>query len=162
MERSCGAGRPGEVEHMHLSPLANDEIALRLREDRPGDPVREWVRSLHYDIYRRGEPVRVGHLDLRLGYTLNLVRYGGHIGYGIDAAWRGGHYAGQACRLIVPVAVAHGMDVVWITCNPDNWASRKTCLWVGAQLVEEVELPPENDMYARGDRRKCRYRWVLY
>lgn len=147
---------------MHLSPLANDEIELILREDRPADLAREWVRSLLYDIRHRAEGARVGRLDLRLGYTLSLVRYGGHLGYGIEPAWRGRRYAQQACRLVEPVAVAHGMDVLWITCNPDNWASRKTCLGLGAHLVEEVELPPENDMYARGDRRKCRYRWVLY
>jgi predicted acetyltransferase len=155
-------GRVGEVVGMHLSPLANDEIELILREDRPGDPGREWVRSLLYDIRHRAEGARVGRLDLRLGYTLSLVRYGGHLGYGIEPAWRGRRYAQQACRLVAPVAVAHGMDVLWITCNPDNAASRQTCLGLGAHLVEEVELPPDSDMYARGERRKCRYRWVLY
>ena len=41
------------------------------------------------------------------------------------------------------------MDVLWITCNPDNWPSRKTSEWIGATLVEIVDLPPENDQYKR-------------
>jgi hypothetical protein len=49
----------------------------------------------------------------------------------------------------------------FITCNPDNWPSRKTCEWIGATLVEIVDLPPENDQYKEGERQKCRYRWIL-
>jgi tagatose 1,6-diphosphate aldolase len=54
------------------------------------------------------------------------------------------------------------MDVVWITCNPDNWASRRTCERLGCQLVDIVELPEHIDMYQDGERQKCRYRWIIY
>ena len=47
------------------------------------------------------------------------------------------------------------------TTTPDNLASRRTCEILGAELVETVELPPGNDMYERGERQKCRYRWVI-
>jgi predicted acetyltransferase len=50
------------------------------------------------------------------------------------------------------------LQTVWITCNPDNWASRRTCELAGAELVEIVDLPEDNDMYRKGKRRKCRYR----
>jgi predicted acetyltransferase len=47
---------------------------------------------------------------------------------------------------------------VWITCDPDNIASRKTCELAGARLVEIVDLPEDTDMYREGMRQKCRYR----
>ena len=51
----------------------------------------------------------------------------------------------------------HGLSVVWITCNPDNWPSRRTCERLGGTLVEIVKLPEDNDMYQAGEREKCRW-----
>jgi tagatose 1,6-diphosphate aldolase len=142
--------------------LTDGEIALRLHKDVPANPARGWVRALQFRITPAHSTELLGEIDLRLDYTMHLVRYGGHIGYAVKPQWRGHHYAGKACRLLRPVAIEHGMDVIWITCNPDNWPSRRTCEWLGATLVETVDLPPDNEQYKLGDRRKCRYRWVLY
>ena len=38
------------------------------------------------------------------------------------------------------------MEYVIITCDPDNWPSRKTCEWLGGELLEITELPEDNDM----------------
>ena len=59
---------------------------------------------------------------------------------------------------IVKYAKQHGINPVWITCNPDNWASRRTCELAGARLIEIVDLPEHTDMYQKGERQKCRYR----
>jgi len=37
-------------------------------------------------------------IDIRLGYTLSLVRFGGHFGFNVKSEWRGHHYAGKACK----------------------------------------------------------------
>jgi predicted acetyltransferase len=147
---------------MDLTPLTDGELTLVLTKDVPADPAREWVRALTYDIHHPGSSDPMGIINIRLGYTIALVRYGGNIGYGILPAWQGHHYAGKACRILKPIAIAHGMDVLWITCNPDNWPSRKTCEFIGATLVEIVDLPPENNQYQEGERQKCRYRWMVY
>ena len=55
------------------------------------------------------------------------------------------------------LARAHGMLHVWITCNPDNWASRRTCEKLGCQMIEIVAVPETHPLYQRGDREKCRY-----
>ena len=144
------------------TPLTDGEINLVLEKEVPADPAKEWLRALHYSIHLLNSVEPIGIIDIRLGYTLSVVRYGGHFGYAIKSEWRGHHHAGKACRILSQVAVVNGMDVLWITCNPDNWASRKTCEWIGATLVEIVDLPPENDQYQRGDRQKCRYRWMIY
>lgn len=136
-----------------------DVIICRLA---PAVSAKQWVAAYHFDIVLSGTNIKAGSIDTRLGYTDGLVKYGGHIGYGVDAAHRGRHFAAKACQLIRPVFHAHGMDVVWITCNPDNWPSRKTCEYIGCELVEIVDLPEGSDMYQKGERQKCRYRWLIY
>jgi predicted acetyltransferase len=74
---------------------------------------------------------------------------------------RGHHYAERACRLLLPLARRHGIQPLWITCNPDNFPSRRTCERLGAKLVEIVAVPPRDPLYLRGDHEKCRYRLDL-
>ena len=53
------------------------------------------------------------------------------------------------------------MRRLWITCNPDNFASRCTCERLGCKLVEIVRVPPGHTLYQRGEFEKCRYRLDL-
>ena len=62
---------------------------------------------------------------------------------------------------MLPLARKHGFKTIWITCNPDNFASRRTCELLGAQMIEIVDLPEDNEMYQRGEHQKCRYRLDL-
>lgn len=64
-------------------------------------------------------------------------------------------------RIIKDVAIAHGMKKLIITCNPDNYPSRKTCEKIGLKLKEIVDLPTYNEMYISGERQKCIYEWYL-
>jgi len=106
----------------------------------------------------RGGVTSVGHVHLRIGNTENLRLYQGHVGYGVDSGWRGRHYAERATRLILPLAKAHGINPVWITCDPGNIASRRTCERLGGVFVEMVEVPSTALAYRFGARKKCRYR----
>ena len=142
--------------------LTDEDITLELVTIVPGNPLKGWVPAQHYQIQKASSKEPIGQIDLRLGYTLDLVRYGGHIGYRIEKSFRGHHYAAKACLLLKPIAEQLGMDVLWITCNPDNWASRKTCEYIGAKFIEIVDLPEYSDMYQEGERQKCRYRWIIY
>jgi predicted acetyltransferase len=103
----------------------------------------------------------VGSISLRIGHSVNLDWYLGHIGYHVMPSARGHHYAERASRLLLPVARAHGHQHLWITCNPDNIASRRTCEGLGAVYVDTVLLPRENPLYKQGEREKCRYRLAL-
>jgi predicted acetyltransferase len=102
-----------------------------------------------------------GSIGLRIGDTEDLRMYLGHIGYGVFAPARGHHYAERSCRLLFNLARMHGLRELWITCNPENVASRRTCERLGAQLVGIVPVPPRHVLYQRGDRHKCRYRMDL-
>ncbi len=113
-----------------------------------------WMRLL--PEYRPIVPM-AGTISFRVSDTTQIRRYAGHIGYGVFPPARGHHYAERATRLLIPLAKMHGMDHLWITCNPDNFPSRRTCERLGAELVETVDIPPGNPFYQRGERQKCRY-----
>jgi len=130
---------------MHLTPV---------RDARAGGAPPTWGAG--------DPPVRIaGTVGLRIGTTRDLELYYGHLGYNVFPPARGNRYAERACRLLLPVARAHGMTHVWITCNPDNHASRRTCERLGAELVDVVAIPPGHTLYVRGEREKCRYRLDL-
>jgi predicted acetyltransferase len=109
---------------------------------------------------RAGPPLTViaGSISLRIGQGVNLERYLGHIGYHVLPPARGHRFAERACRLLLPLARAHGQRQVWITCNPENLASRRSIERLGAAYVDTVPVPRDNALYSQGDRQKCRYR----
>ncbi len=141
--------------------FTDGEIGVVVRERRPAKPEIEYVPVYRFDILLSGSPEPIGQIDLRIGNTRHLIMYGGHIGYGINEKYRGNRYAAKACNLIKRVAIDYGLKTLWITCNPDNYPSRRTCEILGCELVEIVDLPENTDMYRNGDRQKCRYRWDL-
>jgi tagatose 1,6-diphosphate aldolase len=116
------------------------------------------VPAHHFTITLTASREPVGLLSLRVGRSEWLERHAGHVGYAVAERHRGNRYAARALRLVAPLAWRSGIVPLWITCNPENLASRRTCEIAGAKLVDIVALPPGNDMYARGDRFKCRYR----
>ena len=100
-------------------------------------------------------------MSLRVGEQEELRLYYGHVGYAVFAPARGRRLAARAVRLILPLARRHGMHELWITTNPDNAASRRTCERLGASYVETVDVPRGSSLFARGERQKCRYLLVL-
>jgi predicted acetyltransferase len=147
------------TSRQELGDLVEGNLRLVVNAYDPADPVRGWVPAYRFFILVDDE--QVGRIDLRLGATDFMVQFGGQVGYGIDPPHRGHRYAARALLLLKSVASIHAFDVLWISCNPENLASRRTCELAGAELVEIVDLPPDCDMYADGDRRKCRYRLSL-
>ena len=144
-------------------PLIEGELSLALIDRLPGDPARDWLPSYHFAMRHTRTGERLGHIDLRIGMTPPLLRYGGNIGYEVLAAHRGQHYAARSCRLLEPLARAHGMAALWITCDVSNIASRRTAELAGFALVDVVPLREQDhpDGYAEGRRLTCRYRLLL-
>lgn len=137
-------------------PLADGELDLVLVQTKPGDPSRDWLPDYAFEMRVGGR--KAGRLNLRIGDVPHIVGYCGHIGYAVEPEFRGHHYAERACRLVLPIAKAHCMPVVWIMCNPDNAASRRTIERLGGELVEIVPVPEGSELYDMGDRESCRYR----
>lgn len=139
--------------------LKNDEIILILEKTVDGNTEKDWVPAYHFAICNK-KGIKLGACDLRIGHNDKLY-YGGNIGYSIDKEHRGHHYAGKACLLLFELARKHNMEYLIITCNPDNYASRKTCEYAGGELVEIAELPENNDMRDKGEFEKCIFRFQL-
>jgi len=148
------------MEFFNTGFLESEEIKLVLERTAEADPVRNWVPAYYFKICDKQGNI-LGHCDLRIGYSDGLY-YGGHIGYAVDEEFRGHHYAAKACKLLFKLAEMHGMDHLYITCNPDNWPSRKTLEYLKGVLLETAELPEENDMRVNdGDTEKCIFRFDL-
>jgi tagatose 1,6-diphosphate aldolase len=141
--------------------LIDGDLQLVLTEKWPADPARNRVPAYKFKMTHTGQNRVIGRIDLRIGDIEHLVMYGGHMGYRVEAEHRGHHYAARSVRLLLPLARQHGLKTLWITCNPDNVASRRTCELAGAEFVEIVDLPEDTDMYQEGERQKCRYRLDL-
>lgn len=140
--------------------LKNDEIYLKLEKTVEGNPVREWLPTYHFAICDKSG-TKMGECDLRIGHN-EKAYYGGNIGYRMEEKYRGHHFAGKACKLLFELAGKHKMEYLIITCNPDNYASRKTCEFAGGILEKVVPLPDENDMRLNGETEKCIYRFNLH
>ncbi|WBW96966.1 GNAT family N-acetyltransferase [Oceanirhabdus sp. W0125-5] len=147
-------------EFKDMDYITDGEIALRIDEKLPENPEKKYVPAYRYKITLNDSVEPIGEIDIRIGDNEGIF-YGGHIGYMIEEDYRGNAYASKACRLIGKVAMAHGMEKVTITCNPDNYPSRRTCEKLGAELIEIVDLPEDNEMYQAGEKQKCRYLWTI-
>ena len=138
--------------------LSDGEVHLVCTEKTPGDDIKKWVPAYKFIICKGSETV--GDIDLRIGYPDSLY-YGGQIGYNVDEKHRGNGYAGRACRLVAPVAKAHGMVKLFITNDQTNTASMRVCEKLGARLLRVARLPEWHDLYKEGRRFSNIYEWDL-
>jgi len=146
------------ITFLDPGPLQDGNLQLVLLATRQANAALGYSPSYEFEMrhIKSGEPL--GGASLRIGENDHLRLYAGHIGYGVLPEHRGHHYAARACRLLRPLALHHGIETLWITCDPDNWASRRTCELAGARFIEIVRVPPSDSLYALGHFWKCRYR----
>ena len=135
------------MEFFDTTFLQDNEIKLVVERVSDADPIKGWVPAYYFGIYDFNGN-KIGFCDLRVGYSDGLY-YGGHIGYTVYEEHRGHHYALKACKLMFELAKKHGMEYLYITCNPANTPSRKTLEGLEGELIEIAELPEDNDMRVR-------------
>lgn len=138
-----------------LPELSDGTIYLVCTDMKPAIPEKNYVPSYDFAICKGSE--KIGAISLRIGYKgfgpdLSSLYYGGQIGYGVDEKHRGNGYAVRACRLLLPVAKAHGMKKLLITNIHTNTASRRVCEKLGARFVRRARLPEWIDLYKDGGR----------
>ncbi len=139
--------------------LHDGEVMLRLTRTCEAQPEKQWVPAYHFDVcLMDGTPV--GFCDLRIGHSDKLY-IGGNIGYTVHEPHRGHRYAAKACKLLFRLARKHGLEYLYITCDPQNAASERTCELAGGTFVEETDIPEDNEMYQEGKRRVRVYRFDL-
>ncbi len=152
------------ADFLFLDPnqLIDDDLKLILVNKVPAQPEKNYVPAYEFVMKKKDTEEDIGHIHLRVGDETNEnLYYGGNIGYEVQEKFRGKHYAARACKLLFPLAKQHGINTLFVTCDPDNTPSRKTCELAGGILMEIVDLPEYNDQYVSGEREKCRYRFDL-
>jgi predicted acetyltransferase len=137
--------------------LRHGDLELRLSDYSVHSVHR--VPTYFFRMLSRYSEEELGTINLRLGSNAHIERYAGHIGYGVHAAHRGHHYAARSLSLLVPLARRLNLDPLWITCDPENKASRRSLDIAGAEFVEIVEVPKDCGIRRFGGKmHKCRYR----
>jgi len=141
--------------------LTDGDLHLVLTKTTPADPIKRYVPGYEFEMRTAGSEARVGTIRLRIGRIRPLIGWCGHVGYDVVEKCRGRRYAARSCGLVFPIAYAHGLRTIWITCDPKNMASRHTCEIAGGDYVDTVPVPKGTEMYVEGKRRVRRYRFNL-
>lgn len=137
--------------------LIDGDLELVLVKKTQADPVKGYSPAYEFEMRRPGGSAAMGSIRLRIGSSLKL-RYPGHIGYEVKEDFRGHGFAARSCRLILPLARSHGLGAVWLTVDPKNKPSRKTCENIGARYIKTVRLPKNHEMYSQHSKFLRRYR----
>jgi tagatose 1,6-diphosphate aldolase len=142
---------------LRTGELCEGDLRLVLSEIAPH--IYHKVPTFFFRMIASPTGAEVGNINLRVGSTPHIERYAGHIGYGVHEAFRGRHYAARSVLLLIPLARRVGLDPLWVTCDPENIASRRSLELAGAEFVEIVDVPADCGILKHGNRpRKCRYR----
>ena len=141
--------------------LVDGDLELVLIGRHEADPAKKYVPWYEFEMRKTGTRTRRGKIRLRIAQARHGLKCPGHIGYNVHTRYRGHRYAARACRLLMPLARAHGLKTLWITCKPANIASRKTLELAGGQYVETVRIPKDSEMYRMGYRFARRYKFDL-
>ena len=81
----------------HFDTIAGHPLTLKIIEKNPGD--QQAIPFYYYNILLSGSDQPIGKISLRVGHNFHSY-YNGNIGYEIDLAHRGHHYAAAACQML--------------------------------------------------------------
>jgi tagatose 1,6-diphosphate aldolase len=146
-------------QFLTVEPLSDGEIVVRLIDTIERNVMARTVATYRFEICIGKRAV--GGVRFRAENGFDVPSIAGNLGFNVDLEFRGRRFAERACRLLLPLAMAHGFQSLLITCDPGNHASRRTCERLGAHLVDIVPVPRDSEMYADGERLKCRSRLEL-
>ncbi len=139
-------------------PMVDDDLELILVACEPGAPSKGWVPAYHFEMRSTETGETMGWITFRIQLTAQLNLFGGNLGYEVYEAYRGHHYAARSCLLLKPLALAHGLGELWLTCDPRNSASCRSCELAGAELVDTISFNQDPELLKRGRRETRRYR----
>ncbi len=158
--RMPSIGRLISVRRYPSRAGTDERIALRYQSHLPMVTDLGFAECVTFAIIDRQSGDKAGEIALRAGDSRPLF-YLGHIGYHVDPAYRGHHYALRACRLCLPLLKEMGMGSLVITTDEDNAASIRTCEGLGCRLESTVNVPRWCCEKFQISQRKRRYVLVL-
>ena len=138
------------------TPLSDGELVLQfLRFDE--HPVHR-VPTYYFRMIHKETGEELGVINLRCSSIPHIERYAGHIGFAVHEPHRGHRYAARSITMLVAVSKQLKFESIYITCDPENIASRRSLELAGAEFLEIVDVPTDCVIHKMGYPLKCRYR----
>ena len=164
MEQTEHKLKEAENDYFHKFPLIDNELKLiYIGKDNVSEPDNHLFayRFIMSNIESQEE---MGGINIKAGYTENIINYRGNIGFAVNNNFRGPRYSSRSCILLIPIIKYLGLNPIWITCNIDNYASRKNIEFIKAKYLETVTIPDDSlyaTYYPEKARQKLRFRWDI-
>lgn len=96
-----------------------------------------FVPSDTYFLVNKNNKI-LGAISIRHYLNEELLKFGGHIGYGISPSERRKKYATEMLRMAIEYCKNLGMEKILVTCNKNNIASAKTIAANGGVIENEL------------------------
>lgn len=112
-----------------------------LRRDRETDDLPPGRVRHTFLLARTGDQL-VGRVSIRHELTPDLLRVGGHIGYGVLPEHRRRGHAGRMLRLALGLLADEGLTRALVTCDEGNAGSETTIRRAGGVLEDAVDDGP--------------------
>ncbi len=123
--------------------IKGDTLTLKLIETCVGDD--RIIPFYYYEVYLNSKSSTIGKISIRIGHNEHSY-FNGNVGYEIDEAFRGNGYAKTAVMMTYSVARFHGMTHLIISCEEDNYSSKRVINKLGGIHIETI-LPPKNYVF---------------
>ena len=95
-------------------------------------------------LIRKNDNKIVGTINLRWNLNEEMLKFAGHIGYGIRPTERRKGYNKLNLYMVLKEAQKIGLDKVMLSCNEDNLGSNKTIKALGG-VLERTEIDPSDN-----------------
>ncbi len=142
---------------MQDSAIAYGPIVLRFDKKVVPRERGQLVPFYRYWIHAGSE--QVGHISVKDGDTDHILKYAGHIGYGVNERFRGNRYSYFACMALKNRAFNMHEELI-LTVEHDNQPSIRVIELLGAEYLETLAVPKIDPAYRSGGRLRRRYKWV--
>ena len=129
--------------NMMFNDLNEVDIIQKMKDTRDVTKLKP-NRVLSYDYFAVDDDKFIGIIHIRPEINANLLRIGGHIGYGINPKyWRQG-YGTELLRIgLIKIKELTKDDQVLITCDDNNIGSAKVIENNGGILENKIVNPDE-------------------
>ena len=147
-------------QFIEFEDLYDDEIKLIHKSYDEPDLEKGYAPRYGFSIILKesGEDIGVVYFSVDHSPRQYLV---GHLSYGVSPIHAGHNYAMKACRLMKPVALAHGFHCLFIGAGFDNIASRKTIEKLGGVPITIEDVPEESFLKKLQDDRIEMFVWDI-
>lgn len=144
------------VDTYHFIGTGEEDVFKKIDRLENGDnmPIG-WVTASYFWMVDQDE--FVGEICIRHGLTDALMRFGGHIGYGVRCSrWNQGIGTQMLAYSLVYARNTLGLDKVLVTCSDDNYGSAGVIEKNGGILQDKIENVID------GKKRLTRRYWITF